>query len=185
MHYSIGDYVQDIVENALEAGSAYTTIEVQEKDGFLTVQVRDTGKGMSSEEISRALDPYGTDGYKHPKRKIGLGLPFLLQCIQAVEGEFQIQSEPQKGTCVYFRLPLNHIDAPPLGNLAETFRQILTYPGTHEIYIRHSREHDSYTLLRSELWKALGDLESVGSQSLLKEFLESQEAALGKEGVPQ
>lgn len=185
MHYSIGDYIQDIVQNALEAGSAYTTLHVQEKEGFLTVQVKDTGKGMSQEEISKALDPYGTDASKHPSRKVGLGLPFLLQCIEAVGGEFRIDSEPGKGTSVWFRLPLTHIDAPPLGNLAETFRQILTYPGTHEIYIQRTREKDSYTLLRSELWEALGDLESVGSQALLKEYLESQEIALRTEGVPR
>jgi hypothetical protein len=185
VHYSIGDYIQDIVQNALEAGSAYTTVEIQETAGFLTVQVNDTGKGMSPEEISKALDPYGTNGSKHPKRKVGLGLPFLVQCIEAVGGEFRIQSEPGKGTSVYFRLPLTHIDAPPLGNLAETFRQILTYPGTHEIRMHRTRGKDSYTLLRSELREALGDLESVDSQALLKEYLESQENSLEKEGVPQ
>ncbi len=185
MHYSIGDYIQDIVENAIEAGSPYTTVEVQEKDGFLTVQVDDTGKGMSPEEISKALDPYGTNGSKHPNRKVGLGLPFLAQCVEALEGEFRIHSEPGKGTSVCFRLPLTHIDAPPVGNLAETFRQILTYPGAHEICIRRTRGKDSYTLLRSELWEALGDLESAGSQALLKEYLESQESALVTEGVPQ
>jgi hypothetical protein len=185
VHYSIGDYIQDIVQNALEAGSAYTTVEIQETAGFLTVQVNDTGKGMSPEEISKALDPYGTNGSKHPKRKVGLGLPFLVQCIEAVGGEFRIQSEPGKGTSVYFRLPLTHIDAPPLGNLAETFRQILTYPGTHEIRMHRTRGKDSYTLLRSELKEALGDLESVDSQALLKEYLESQENSLEKEGVPQ
>jgi len=185
VHYSIGDYLQDIVQNALEAGSAYTNVEVQETDRFLTVQVKDTGKGMSSEEISLALDPYGTNGSKHPKRKVGLGLPFLLQCIEAVGGEFQIQSEPGEGTSVCFRIPLAHIDAPPLGNLVETFRQILTYPGTHEIRIHRTRGKDSYTLLRSELKEALGDLESAGSQALLKEYLESQENALEKEGIPQ
>jgi hypothetical protein len=31
----------------------------------------------------------------------------------------------------------------------------------------------------------LGDLESAGSQALLKEYLESQENALEKEGIPQ
>lgn len=185
MHYSIGDYLQEIVHNALEAGSVYTTVEVQEKDGFLTVQVKDTGKGMSPEEISKALNPYGSNGSKHPKRKVGLGLPFLMQCIELVEGEFRIQSEPGKGTSVYFRIPLTHIDAPPLGDLVETFRQILTYPDTHEIRIHRIRGKDSYTLHKSELKEALGDLESVGSQSLLKEYLESQENALEREGFPQ
>ena len=185
MHYSIGDYLQDIVQNALEAGSAYTTVEVQEADGFLTVQVEDTGKGMRPEEISRALDPYGTNGSKHPRRKVGLGLPFLVQCIESVGGEFRIQSEPGKGTSVCFRIPLAHLDAPPLGNLVETFHQILTYPGNHEIRIRRIRGKDSYTLLRSELKEALGDLESSGSQALLKEYLESQENALKKEVIPK
>ncbi|MCX7787691.1 MAG: ATP-binding protein [Spirochaetes bacterium] len=185
MHYTISDYIQDIVENALEAGSVYTTVEIQEQDGFLTVRVADTGKGMSPEEVTKALDPYGTSESKHPNRKVGLGLPFLVQCIESLKGEFHIHSEPGKGTSVYFRVPLTHIDAPPIGNLAETFRQILTYPGTHEIRIRRSRDKDSYTLLRSELWEALGDLESVGSQALLKEYLESQESALITEGVPQ
>ncbi|MFQ3620270.1 MAG: ATP-binding protein [Spirochaetales bacterium] len=183
MHYTIGDYIEDLVQNSLEAGSPFTSIKVEEANGFLEVRVEDTGKGMTEEELSRALDPYGTDPSKHPGRKVGLGLPFLLHCVQTVGGEFHIQSAPGKGTTVFFRIPLNHIDSPPLTNLTETFLQILTYPGNHEIRIDRSRESESYTLHRSELRETLEDLESVGSQALLKEYIQSLETSLEAQKV--
>jgi hypothetical protein len=181
VHFSIGDYIEDLAHNALEADSPITRIEVQENGNSLEVCVEDTGKGMTPEQLKSAQDPYGTDGIKHPGRKVGFGLPFLIQCVQAVQGDFHIQSKPGEGTRVWFRLPLDHVDTPPMGSLVETFRQILAYPGNHEIQIYRKRGKRSYSVFRSQLLEALGELDSAGSQNLLKQYLESQEESLSLE----
>ncbi|MGL4368765.1 MAG: ATP-binding protein, partial [Spirochaetota bacterium] len=76
MHHSVCDFLLDIVQNSIEAGSGVITVDLVEKKGILSVCVGDDGKGMDAETLSRVCDPFCTDGVKHEKRSIGLGLPF-------------------------------------------------------------------------------------------------------------
>ena len=178
MHFSICDFITDIVQNALEADSRFTKVDVLQNEESLTVCVADTGKGMTEEQLKKAQDPFTTDGKKHPDRKVGLGIPFLMQALAQTEGDFSISSKPSEGTTVSFRFNLSHLDTPPLGSLTETFRQILTFPGDYELAINRSYNQESYEIVRSELAEALGDLSTVGSLNLLKTYLESQEESL-------
>ncbi|HOX48159.1 MAG TPA: sensor histidine kinase, partial [Spirochaetales bacterium] len=79
MHYSLGDYVLDIAQNAVESGAGTVRIDFAETEESFSVAVADDGVGMAEEELARALDPFYTDGKKHARRKVGLGLPFLVQ----------------------------------------------------------------------------------------------------------
>ncbi len=175
MHYRITDFLADIVENALDAGSGFTEIKIIQDDGNLKVSVKDTGKGMTEAEILRARDPFGTDGKKHPGRRVGLGIPFLVQALNETGGDFSISSRPGAGTTVSFRFDLRHLDTPPLGSLPETFRQILSLPGSHDMAIHRALGTESYDLSRRELLETLEDLESVGSLAILEQYLESLE----------
>jgi hypothetical protein len=178
VHYSLCDFIADIVQNALEAGSRFTKIEVLQDERNLTVTVTDTGKGMTEEEILRARDPFTTDGKKHPGRRVGLGIPFLAQTTALTDGKFDIRSRPGEGTSIFFRFDLSHLDTPPMGSIPETFRQILTLPGDHEMEIRRTLDTESYRVLRSELIETLEEISSAGSLNLLKTYLESLEDSL-------
>ncbi len=79
MHYTLCDYILDIVQNAIEAGSSDTELTIHETPSSLLVTVADTGRGMDAGELEKAKDPFYTDGKKHPGRRVGLGLPFLIQ----------------------------------------------------------------------------------------------------------
>ena len=178
MHYSLCDFIADIVQNALEAGSRFTCIKILQDVRNLAVTITDTGKGMTGEEILRARDPFTTDGKKHPGRKVGLGIPFLAQAAALTEGDFDIRSRPGEGTSVFFRFDLEHLDTPPLGSLPETFRQILTLPGDYEMEIKRKLNTESYKVLRSEIIEILEDLSTAASLNLLKTYLESLEDSL-------
>lgn len=192
MHYSLCDYVLDVFQNALEAGSRYTEVTCREAlergdgaarhDRFRLV-IRDTGSGMTEEQRRRALDPFTTDGIKHPGRHVGLGLPFLVQALEATEGVLDLESAPGTGTTVSFEIDTAHVDAPPVGDIPATFRQMFCYEGDYELIIRRSRRNmdepeESYELSRSDLREALGDLETAASLSLLQQFLVQHEAVL-------
>jgi len=178
VHFSICDFITDIAQNAIEADSRFTKVEVIQNEESLIVRIADTGKGMTEQQLEKAKDPFITDGNKHPGRKVGLGIPFLVQALAQTEGDFDIRSEPGEGTTVSCRFNLLHLDTPPLGSLTETFRQILTFPGDYEMTITRGLGDESYTIVRSELVEALGDLSSAGSLNLLKTYLESQEESL-------
>ena len=178
MHYTLCDFILDIVQNSVEAGSSLITVEIAQEPRTFSVRVGDDGRGMTPEELERATDPFVTDGVKHRNRKIGLGLSFLSQAIEAVNGVFQIASEKGRGTEIFFSFPADHLDTPPVGDIPSTLLACLGCEGDCEIVIRRSDDERglSYGLSRKELEDALGTLEDSGSLLLLREYLVSQES---------
>ncbi|MDR3283952.1 MAG: ATP-binding protein, partial [Treponema sp.] len=140
MHYTLCDMVADLAQNSSEAGAALVQVDVGETDSGFSFVITDNGKGMSTETLERAKDPFYTDGLKHPNRKVGLGIPFLIQTAADTGGSWDIQSEPGKGTKVSGGFDTANIDTPPAGNIPRLFRGILTFPGTAEIVITRKRE---------------------------------------------
>lgn len=188
MHYTICDYILDISQNAIEAGSKFTELSIDQTDGSMSVTVADTGCGMDRAVLSRVQDPFYTDGRKHPGRRVGLGVPFLTQLLSQTGGDWRIDSRTSEedahrpGTTVWFRFNLEHVDTPPIGDLVWTLVQLFTFDTAYELTVRRRRTDSSgnecsYLLRRSELTDALGDLESVASIGLLRDFIASQEAS--------
>jgi len=177
MHFTLADLITDITQNAVEAGADLVELEVGETDKEIRFLVKDNGKGMTEEELKRAKDPFVTDGIKHPNRKVGLGLPFLIQTAEQSGGGWDIKSEKGKGTTVSAWFDVSNVDIPPTGNIAMMFRSILMLPGSAEIIIRRKKpvEEDEYEFSKSELEEAIGGFEDVSNLVLLKEYLESLE----------
>lgn len=180
MHFTVSDYVLDIVHNSIQAkaGTIWLTVEsVETKTGRsrTIVEVRDDGPGMSTEQVERALDPFFTDGTKHRGRRIGLGLPFLAQAMEAVDGEMVVDSTPGRGTTVRFSFATNHVDAPPSGDLVECFAACLAFGGDYELEIERRCKGETYRVTRSELREALGSFDDVVGRSLLMQYIESAE----------
>ncbi len=69
MHFTLSDLLMDITQNAAESGADSVEVTVQETDKEFRFVIIDNGKGMSKEELQRAIDPFQTDGKKHPGRK--------------------------------------------------------------------------------------------------------------------
>ena len=175
MHYGLGDYVLDIAQNAVEAGPSEVIVELDESaDGF-RVAVRDDGRGMTEEERARAMDPFYTDGIKHAKRKVGLGLSFLAQAVELAGGRWSIESEKGVGTKVDFDFPAASVDSPPVGDIPSLVLGLFCLPGGHEMIVRRSSPRGSYELKRSELSEAVGGLERASSLALLVDYLASME----------
>ena len=175
------DFILDIVQNAVEAGAGRVSLDLVEDDAALRVTVEDDGRGMSPEERRRALDPFYTDGTKHRGRKVGLGIPFLVQAVEQAGGRWSIDSEKGKGSSVSFVFPKGNVDCPPLGDVPGLFVSALCFPGSHEMAIRRRRTKTAgaaaldYELGRGEIAEAVGGFERGSSLALLREYLESQE----------
>lgn len=182
MHIFICDFLLDIVQNSFEAKSSEVHLTLEESDHLLSCTVEDNGKGMDEDLKARVLDPFTTDGVKHIQRKVGLGLPFLVQACRACEGSFSLQSTLGMGTKVSFSFPLNHVDTPPFGDLPSTLLTLMSHPLAQELVVRRTlatvKGDGEYQLSKSELGEILGPLTSSGTLNLLKEFLVSQEEDL-------
>ncbi len=187
MHYTLCDLFSDLTQNAIEAGSTEVTVTLTESDRSISLSVADDGKGMTEGQLKRATDPFYTDGVKHPGRKIGLGIPFLIQTAESTGGSWNIRSTPAggdapHGTVVTCEFDLENIDTPPVGDVTGYFRQILTFDGRYEMRIAYRAERGGktieYEVRRSELLEALGleregSFEDASSLSLLGQYLES------------
>ena len=194
MHFTLADLVTDIAQNAFESKATLVELELREEGNEFRFLVKDNGKGMSKAVLDRAIDPFVTDGIKHPHRKVGLGLPFLIQTAEQSGGGWDIQSEEGKGTTVTAWFDTGNVDMPPVGDLPVMLRTILMFEGPEgvspDVVIRRSRHQDAghqdaghqesvppldYEIRKSELAEALGGLEDAGSLVLLGEYLRSLE----------
>jgi signal transduction histidine kinase len=79
---------------------------LQEKDNII-VFVKDNGKGISEENISKIFDPFYTS--KPIGEGTGLGLPISYGIIQKHNGKIEVTSKVDVGTCFKITLPLAKI----------------------------------------------------------------------------
>ena len=186
MHFTLTDMVADITQNGAESGAKVVELHVSESTdsqgkGEFRFTVIDNGKGMTAGELKLAQDPFVTDGIKHPHRKVGLGLPFLIQTAEASGGGWEMESEKGKGTRICAWFDLGNVDTPPLGDIPGMFRTVLLFEGPGEFVIKRLRESPEgridYEARKTELIDALGDLETTQSLILLDQYLRSLEEA--------
>jgi len=187
LHYTMCDYMLDLFENSVEAGSSLIAVDFLQDESDIRAYIADNGKGMTEEQLAKARSPFHTDGEKHPERKVGLGIPFIMQAVETTGGAFDIDSHEGEGTSVFVRFPLSHIDCPPVGDVAGTFLAMLSKPGDCEIVIRRTcacgGNETGYTLVRSDLAKTLRNLEEASNLALMQRYLCSQEEELCVSGV--
>ena len=75
----------------------------QDETEYLTVQVIDTGVGMTPEIAAQAMEPFFTT--KERGKGTGLGLAQVYGFVRQCHGDLVIESEPGKGTTVELLLP--------------------------------------------------------------------------------
>ena len=103
-------HILDIVENSVSAGATLVEIRIEYRFGekpWLTITVRDNGRGMSPEVAGRVSDPFYTT---RTTRKVGLGTALFRQTAELAGGSFRVWSEPGKGTEVTAELNPLHLE---------------------------------------------------------------------------
>lgn len=128
----IAFHITDIAENGIRAGAGEIRIGVTLDGERLELSVADDGCGMAPETLARAVNPFYTT---RTTRKVGLGLPFLIQNAEQSGGTVEIESELGVGTLVKAVFMLDNIDCPPVGDLATAAMLIMTgNPGLNTIF---------------------------------------------------
>ncbi|MBK9079282.1 MAG: HAMP domain-containing histidine kinase [Hyphomicrobium sp.] len=100
----------NIISNAIKftpRGGSVTVDVMRTRDGGVAVLVRDTGVGMTPDEIAVALTPFGqVDGGRARWREgTGLGLPIAKALIDLHGGQIEIRSKKGEGTEVAILFP--------------------------------------------------------------------------------
>ena len=178
MHATIADVIADTAQNSIEAGASRVEVALVEDGVTVSVRIADNGKGMDEATQRRAFNPFYTEPGKHDKRKVGLGLPILKQLCEATDGGLSLESAPGRGTTLSYHFRADHVDLPPMGDIAAMVLMLFNYPGEFELVFTHRKGGEEYEIARSELADAVGGLETVEGLTLAKEFLASQESTL-------
>ncbi len=175
MHYTLCDYLADVIENSIQANSSIIEVIIEESEKEISCSIKDNGKGMDEETLKEAIDPFYTEEGKHPERRFGFGLPFLTQAVSATGGNFDLDSTPGKGTKLKFDINLNNVDAPPVGDITGTILAAVCYEGDYELTFKRGFNQESYIISRKELSEVLGDLTDASNLFLAKQYIQSQE----------
>jgi two-component system, sporulation sensor kinase B len=94
----------NIIKNAIEAIKSEGEIWVsaaKNSDGFVSIEIKDNGAGMTQDQIKKLGSPY----YSTKEKGTGLGLTVCHQIVKQMGGTIMIKSELEKGTCFTINLP--------------------------------------------------------------------------------
>ena len=123
---------------------------------MLEFTVRDNGRGFTSEELSKILDPFFTT--KGRKKKIGLGVPLLREAVERCNGVFKLEALPQGGVMVTARFPHDHLDRAPLGNIGGTISVLLLGHNSLDLTYQHLYNEQTFSFNTTEFKQQLGDI---------------------------
>ena len=100
--------VYNLVANAAKYSDPGAHIEIRgtESDGFVTLEVSDTGWGIPAEDIALAWDELARGSNTRGKEGSGLGLSIVRIVVERHGGTVSLRSAPGQGTRVAVRLPV-------------------------------------------------------------------------------
>lgn len=136
-HHMMGDPTRlrqillNLLTNAIkftEAGGV--TITVRQQGSNISIQVKDTGIGITSEKLCLLFEKFSQADISDTRKYggTGLGLSITRQLVEAMAGNIHVESEPQVGTTFEVRLPLilptaHDIELSPISTTKQTAEQ--------------------------------------------------------------
>lgn len=165
-------HVLDIANNSVRGKASVIRIDIIEDQilNLLSITIDDNGIGIPDTILSTIKDPFTTS---RTLRKVGLGIPFLNDTCLNCNGSLTIESKVGEGTHVVATMEWNHIDRPPLGNIASTITTLISSEENINIIYSHSYNGQSFDISTNEIKDVLGDvpLNRIEVIMWLKEFL--------------
>lgn len=173
-------HVYDLMENSIAAKASLIELTVVDsiKDNIYSFIIKDNGKGMSREFLAKVTDPWTTT---RTTRKVGIGLPLIKMNSELCNGGMNIDSELGKGTTLKFWFQHDHIDRPPMGDIAGTIVMLCAqHEDIHFIY-RHTTDKGEYTFDTDEVKEALDGMlmNDINIIKYLKEMIEENLKEIG------
>ncbi len=150
-------HILDIAQNSISAAASNIGISIDENlaANTMAIEVTDNGCGMSAEVLERVTDPYFTS---RTTRKVGLGIPLFKQNAEATGGSLQIDSEEGRGTMLKATFVHNHLDRPPLGDMAGVMVLLAGANPEIRFVYTHRVDNEEYVFDTEEVKEALDGL---------------------------
>jgi len=109
-------HLSNVFYNLIDNANKYSaddpdiTIETRSTDKALIIEIADKGIGMTKEHSKRIFDQFYRvpTGNLHDVKGFGLGLNYVQDIVEQMNGTIKVHSEKDKGTTFEISLPLNH-----------------------------------------------------------------------------
>ena len=110
--HRISQVLHNLIENAITATPAGGTVSIsaQKIEDYIEVSVKDTGEGIPADDLENIFERL----YRVDKSRAratggrGLGLTIARRLVEAHGGKLTVESEPGKGSCFRFTIPIAH-----------------------------------------------------------------------------
>ncbi len=111
--YSDSSILQKILlnglSNALKFSNKNVILRLHATNEFIEINIIDEGVGISQEDQKHLFERFFRGGNVNVIQGTGLGLHLIDRYLELLGGEIQINSELNKGTNLYFKIPIqNH-----------------------------------------------------------------------------
>ena len=150
-------HILDLAQNSVRANAALVEIMVSvDESRLITITIRDDGSGMSDELKERVTSPFATT---RTTRKVGLGIPLMMQNARLAGGDVHIDYTLGQGTTLTATLHGDSIDCLPLGDLAGTVVSLVSAnPERPDFRLSCSSPKGSMDFDTREMRQALGNV---------------------------
>jgi signal transduction histidine kinase len=107
----IGQVIYNLLSNAInytgEDKKIYISLKDSPQNNRIKFSVRDTGKGISEDELKNIWDRYyrSTDAHLRPVKGTGLGLNIVKVILQSHAFDFGVNSKLDEGSTFYVDFP--------------------------------------------------------------------------------
>lgn len=116
-------HLLDLAQNSITAGASLVEIMLAlGEDHWLTLSIKDDGKGMDTGFLQQVQNPFVTS---RTTRKVGLGIPLITANAQLSGGDVHLDSQVGQGTFLKARFNTNSIDCLPLGDFEGTILSLV------------------------------------------------------------
>jgi len=171
-------HILDAMENSLEVGATLIEVIIEEDlaADWLTITVRDNGRGMSEAQLARVFDSFFTT---RSTRHVGLGIPLFNAAAERCNGKLAVTSQPGKGTTLQATFQHSHIDRAPLGDIEGTLLTIILC-GSCDVHYVHRVGGREFAFHTADMRAELGEIPLTRPEvrHWLEEFITEGEAGL-------
>jgi anti-sigma regulatory factor (Ser/Thr protein kinase) len=172
-------YILDALQNSVEAGASRVKLTIEENmtDDRLTIIIDDNGRGMDTETVKKAVDPFFTT---RTTRHVGLGLPLFTAAAQQCNGDLTLESELGKGTRLRVIFQHSHIDRAPMGDICGSLLTLLLAKSQVDLHYVHRVNGRQFEFNTAEIRTELGDvpLSHPAVRDWLREFITQGERGI-------
>jgi len=174
-------HILDALENSLEAGATVVELAIAEDlaADWLTITIRDNGRGMSENQLARVFDPFFTT---RSTRHVGLGIPLFRTATERCDGGLTVTSQLGQGTTLRATFQHSHIDRAPLGDITGTLLAVIL-SGSCDLRYVHRVDGREFEFSTEDVRAELGDipLTHPAVREWLQDFIDEGEESLQRQ----